>query len=361
MSNKILIVEDEAITAMDLKNTLSMLDFEVVGIASRGNEAIQKIEEFKPDLILMDIVLKGDMDGIETSEIIKKRFNIPIVYLTAHSDDRTFQRAKLTEPYGFIIKPINHDGLKSTIEIALYKHELDKKLKENQEKFKLFYDDAPLPYQSLDESGHIIEVNQAWLDLLGYSQDEVIGRWFGDFIINPTIIFNENFPKFKANGEICNIQFEMKKKDGSLIIAEYNGKIGYNKDGEFIRTQCIFQDITKRKETEDLLQFQATILKNVKECIIVYDTQGRVRYWNEGAEELYGYSKEEMMDQSISKLYPDNEKLNIDHVIEMGGYQGENVFRKKDGSNIKLYNKDTLMHDFNGDIIGIIRISQPIK
>lgn len=133
---KILVVEDEAITAMDIKNRLENLGFEVVGTASRGKEAIKKAGEFKPDLILMDIILKGNMDGIEAVEKINTICDVPVVYLTAHSDEKTLKRAKLTEPYGFVTKPVNQDGLGGAIETAIYKHDLDKKLKKSEEEIK---------------------------------------------------------------------------------------------------------------------------------------------------------------------------------------------------------------------------------
>lgn len=360
---KILIVEDEAITAMDIKRTLEMLGFEVVSTASRGHEAIQKAQELKPNLILMDIILKGEIDGIETAAIIKEQFNIPVIYLTAHSDDNTFQRAKLTEPYGFITKPVNHEGLKGTIETSLYKHDHDKKLKESEKRFQLLYQDAPLPYQSLDESGHIIDVNQAWLDALGYKKDEVIGKWFGDFLVTPVDKFRENFPKFKAAGKIHNIEFEMKCKEGS-IIAEYNGKISYDENGNFQRTHCIFQDITKRKEMEDILQFQADILENVRDCIIAYDLTGKIIYWNKGAESIYGYSKEEIIGQSVEKLYPTKNKEQLTHDIkltmELEEYIGKWEGKRKNGSKVTVNIRETLMHNANKDIIGIIGISRDI-
>jgi CheY-like chemotaxis protein len=135
MLTKILVVEDEVITAMDLKNTLKMFGFEVVSTASSGQEAIQKAGELKPDLILMDIILKDKMDGIEATERIQALFDIPVIYLTAYGDDETFERAKLTKPYGFLTKPVNHDGLKAAIETALYKHNLDKQLIESEEQY----------------------------------------------------------------------------------------------------------------------------------------------------------------------------------------------------------------------------------
>ena len=283
-------------------------DFEVVSIASEGKEAIQKAEELKPDLILMDICLKGEIDGIEAADKIMNFLDIPVIYLTAFSDKKTFERVKLTEPYGFLTKPFDQEGLVGSIETALYKHELDKKLKESEEKFQLMYQDAPLPYQSLNESGHISDVNQAWLDTLGYSRDEVIGKWFGDFLkTDYADKFMENFPKFKAKGEMRNIEYEMKRKDGSIIIAEFNGKISYDEQGNFQRTHCIFQDITLRKDAEKVLReseerYHNLFKNNHAIMLLVNPDTGDIVDANPSARSFYGYSNEELKGMKITDL-----------------------------------------------------------
>jgi len=121
-NTRILVVEDEAIVAMVIKKRLIELGYVVSGVAATGKDAINKVEGTFPDLVLMDIMLKGDMDGIEAAEEIRKRFSIPVIYLTAHSDEKTLERAKLTEPYGYILKPFTERDLSSNIEIAIHKH-----------------------------------------------------------------------------------------------------------------------------------------------------------------------------------------------------------------------------------------------
>lgn len=121
---KILVVEDENIVALEIKKRLQKLGYIVPGVASTGEDAISKAEGIRPDLVLMDIMLKGEIDGIHAAGEIRKRFNIPVVYLTAYSDEETLQRAKLTEPYGYILKPFEEDDLRTTIEIALYRHQV---------------------------------------------------------------------------------------------------------------------------------------------------------------------------------------------------------------------------------------------
>jgi len=121
---KILVVEDENIVALEIKKRLQKLGYIVPSVASTGEDAISKVEGILPDLVLMDIMLKGEIDGIHAAGEIRKRFNIPVVYLTAYSDEETLQRAKLTEPYGYILKPFEENDLRTTIEIALYRHQI---------------------------------------------------------------------------------------------------------------------------------------------------------------------------------------------------------------------------------------------
>jgi CheY-like chemotaxis protein len=125
-NSRILVVEDEAIVAMVIKRRLKDLGYIVSGIASTGKDAIIKVEGTFPDLVLMDIRLKGDMDGIEATKTIKDRFSLPVVYLTAHSDDVTFKKAKETDPDGYILKPFTEKDLSTTIEIALHKFRKEK-------------------------------------------------------------------------------------------------------------------------------------------------------------------------------------------------------------------------------------------
>ncbi|MDD2439453.1 MAG: response regulator [Methanosarcinaceae archaeon] len=121
-SGRILVVEDEHIVAMGIKKMLKSLGYKVTGIASSGEEAISKAESTFPDLVLMDIMLKGNIDGIEAAEAIKNIADIPIIYLTAYSDGKVLERAKKTGPYGYIVKPFDENDLHSSIEMALYRY-----------------------------------------------------------------------------------------------------------------------------------------------------------------------------------------------------------------------------------------------
>ena len=123
---KILIVEDEKILAMGLKKKLEKLGYHITDLTSSGAEAIESVKKIQPDLVLMDIVLKGAMDGIETAEFIVNLYDIPIIYLTAYADDEMLARAEKTCPYGYILKPYKDSELKANIKMAIYKHNFQK-------------------------------------------------------------------------------------------------------------------------------------------------------------------------------------------------------------------------------------------
>lgn len=131
MSNaKLLIVEDEEIVAFDIESTLKSLGYQVLAVVSSGEEAIASAAQLHPDLVLMDIMLKGRTNGIEAAKEIRNLFNIPIVYLTAYADISTLQRAKMTEPFGYLLKPFEEKELQTTIEIALSRHQAEEKMRQ---------------------------------------------------------------------------------------------------------------------------------------------------------------------------------------------------------------------------------------
>ena len=146
-------------------------------------------------------------------------------------------------------------------------------LRRSEEKFRLLYEKAPLGYQSLDEDGIIREVNQAWLDILGYSRQEVIGRWFGDFL-PPDYYerFPERFASPNETGEVCNLDFEMVRKDGAQITVSFYGRVTFDDQGRFKGTHCIFQDMTARKQAEETLRATEERLRLKLDSILSPDT-----------------------------------------------------------------------------------------
>jgi DNA-binding LytR/AlgR family response regulator len=129
----VLVVEDESIVSKDIQHSLKKLGYNVVGAASTGERAIELALEAKPDIVLMDIMLKGEMNGIEAADEIRSKINIPVIYLTAYADEGTLSRAKVTEPYGYIIKPFKEIDIHTSIEMAIYKHKKEKEIRKERD------------------------------------------------------------------------------------------------------------------------------------------------------------------------------------------------------------------------------------
>ncbi len=187
---RILIVEDENIVALDIERGLERLGYEVVGVASSGEEALHLAKNAQPELILMDIKIKGNRDGIETAEEIRKDFDIPVVFLTAYSDEGTLQRAKNVGPYGYLLKPFDETEMHLAIEVVLQKHKSNR-LKEvqsqndlnlSEERFKLFVDsNKEYALFMMDSVGNVISWNLGAERIKGYKPDEIIGKNFRVF------------------------------------------------------------------------------------------------------------------------------------------------------------------------------------
>ena len=201
METRILIVEDDGIIARDIQQTLVRLGYAYPIVVSSGEEAVQRATEIPPDLVLMDIKLKGPMDGVEAAQQIRARFDIPVVYLTAYADDLTLRRAKVTAPFGYVLKPFEEDDLHSTIEMALYRHEMERTLAQRLERFQALVEGASDIALVLDSSGIIRYASPAIEQVLGYGPKELMGRRIFRFLHANTVTqMAETIERFVRSG-----------------------------------------------------------------------------------------------------------------------------------------------------------------
>ena len=173
---RILIVEDERITAEDLRDILTELGYNIIDVVSSGPEAIAIGESEKLDLAIMDIRIKGDMDGTEAARILRSRFNVPVIYLTAHADAETLERAKLAQPLGYITKPFQEAELHAGIEMALYKHAADRESRQREEWLASTLHAMGEGVISVDLAGHVMVLNTAAEAWTGWSAEEARGK-----------------------------------------------------------------------------------------------------------------------------------------------------------------------------------------
>jgi len=173
---RILIVEDEDIIAMDLENKLKNMGYDVAGLASSGQEAVRQAAALQPDLVLMDIRLKGAMDGVTAAHQIRALFDTPVVYLTAHADDYTLHRAKKTEPVGYILKPFEDKELHASIELALHNHGVENRLRKTERWLATTLKSIGEAIMASDENGRVAFMNPVAEALTGWKQEEALGK-----------------------------------------------------------------------------------------------------------------------------------------------------------------------------------------
>jgi len=232
LKTRIMVVEDEEIVAEDIGRSLLDLGYAVTSKVSSGKEAIRMAQETKPDLILMDIVIKGDIDGIETAKQIKTLFDIPVVYLTAFSDEKTLERAKITAPFGYIIKPFRERELHISIEMALFKHSIEKKLKDSREWFNITLKSIGDAVIATDPQGYVLFMNPVARSMTGWNIEEARGRPLKE-------IFNIVNEKAGDQGN----KIILISKDNKRITIRENSDSIKDKKGNIIGLVLVFSEI----------------------------------------------------------------------------------------------------------------------
>ena len=252
---RILIVEDEGIVAKDLQNTLEGLGYTVTAVVPSAQEAVKKAVQTQPDLVLMDIILKGYANGVEAATAIRQ-LNIPVVYLTAYSDDETLRRAKVTEPYGYILKPFEERELHIAIEIALHKHAMEKKIRESEQWLIVTLRSIGDAVIATDAKGLVKFMNPVAEALTGWKRDEAAGKPLKEVFQ----IVNEETGKkvITPAARVLNEGTLVRLNDRALLVSRDGTRIPVDdcaapiKDdqGNIIGVVLVFRDITERRKIE---------------------------------------------------------------------------------------------------------------
>ncbi len=294
---KVLIVEDESIEAMNIKQTLESFGYEIPYVASGGKEAVEKALEIMPDLILMDIVLKGDTDGIEAASKIKN-LNIPVIYLTAHSEEPTIERAKLTGPHGYIIKPYDANELKYAIELAIYKNQMEMELRESEEKYRLLVEGQKDMVVELDTEGRFLFVSPSYCEMFGKTEEELIGKKFIPSVHQDDRESTVKSMKCLYNPPYtCYVEQRAMTRDGWLWIA-WSDKAVRDDKGNVSTIIAVGRDINERKKAEEALKeseaHYRAIFEHTGTATIIVEEDTTISLANAEFEKLSGYSREEL-------------------------------------------------------------------
>ena len=259
-NHKIMIVEDEEIVATDIQTSIEKMGYAVCAMASSGMEAIQKADSTRPDLILMDIVLKGSMDGIEAATRIKELYKIPVVYLTAFGDDSILQRAKVTEPYGYITKPFNQRELEIAIEISIYKKQAEDRLRKMEFWLATVLKSIGDAVIASDKDRRITFMNAVAEKLTGWNHEDALGRNLTEVlnIKDRDLLDLETHlvEKVITEGLIFNLIEDrlLIAKDGSELPISDSAAPIKNDNNESPGSVIVFRDITEHKQLEENLR-----------------------------------------------------------------------------------------------------------
>jgi len=309
---KILVVEDEFVTGSEIQARLSEMGYDVPAVVDNGAEAIQKTGELNPDIVVMDITLKGKMNGIEAAERIRASYGTPVIFLTAHSDDATVTKAIRSEPFGYLIKPLDERALRTTIQMALFKHEMDEKVRRSEETIRGLLNATKDETVLVDNDAKILAFNDAFARNAGRPAAEL-----GNMVLYELI---------KTGGITMRTADEMQKKDAASPVSfeeEFSDRwlettINSIKDNRGNRQQvAIFRhDITAAKRAEHELKMAneqlvkekerlalfASALDNMSDCVIITDGMGYIIYVNVTFEKKFVFTPDGVKGKHISEL-----------------------------------------------------------
>jgi PAS domain S-box-containing protein len=271
---RILVVDDEAAITTHLEERLTLMGYQVVGRASSGESAVNSARTLKPDLILMDIVMRGRLDGIEAALVIRKELGIPVVFLTAYGDDAYISRAKRVEPLGYVIKPFQESALRAAVEVALYNKDVAQKLKDSEEQWRLLADNIHEGIILGDCAGKIFFWNKGAEHIFGWRPSEAIGRPISFIMPEGARAVIQNKIDRTIAGEKVHWSREWEedvglRSDWSKFPLEISLAPWVFKGKAFFI--CLVRDITERKKREDgisaSLREKARLLSDVQKHV----------------------------------------------------------------------------------------------
>jgi len=323
-TTRILIVEDEEIVAQDIHQVLESLGYTVTSHVTTGEEAVAKAEADVPNIILMDIKLAGDMNGIEAAEIIQRKFAIPVIFLTAYVDDETLNRAKITDPFGYVSKPFKDRDLLSAVEIARQRSTTQKALCEREDQFRSIIEGNADAIIITDERGTILFANTAAESIFACPVADMIGGDFG-FSLSDSVQQERDITG--QDGRVTPVELR-------VASMQYKGKSAYI---------AALRDIADRKNAEAETRRQQARIRSVfehsREGMVTLDTEDRIVTVNRSFETLFGYTEEELRGRNIVEcLAPGQDDVtsqNVKETVRLSiGMEAHR--RRKDGTMIDV-------------------------
>ncbi len=302
---KVLIVEDEVAVGNVVRKQLNRKGFDVLEVVSTGEAAIQAVRDERPDVVLMDIHLAGDLDGIDAAKKVQGEFDVPVIYLTGDAMDDTVEEAREAQAYGYLLKPINDRELVTTIEIALYKHDMERKLKESEIRYRTLTQAMPQKVWTADENGKATFFNSQWEIFTGMLSDQCLGDMWWE-AINPVDLlkFKTAWQRSIETGDTFQLECRLQGNDekprwhlARAVPLELNAG-----ERQWFGT---FTDIQSEKDREQALKDseaqKRAVFEGALDAVIVMDREGRIMEFNPAAEKMFGKPRYEMIGELLAE------------------------------------------------------------
>jgi len=366
----ILVIEDEAIVAMDITHSLESMGYTVPVWLKSGEEALEYLlENEKPDLILMDIKLKGRLDGIQTADRIRRQYDLPVIFLTAFSDKETLDRAKLSLPYGYITKSYNINDLRSTMEMALYKHGMEKKLREQQKVHDVSLNTIHAAVITTDSEGKIKFYNPSAEKLLSIPPRGMIGESIDSLGFD--LVFQDGrrekpfrvlAPGQNSRRIICTC---VPAGDGEKVPVECRIQAYSDDLGSILGFVYVLRDIREELKFYELQSRLASIVEFSDDAVISLALDGTILSWNNAAAGMFGYTEEDVIGKNFVILTPAFLPDNFPDLLEKiksGAHHDsfETIRERKDGSILHVSIMISPIRNREGTLNGVSVIARDI-
>ncbi len=304
---QILVVEDEAVVAEDIRKILQSYDYDIPDAISTGEAAIKSIDKKRPDLILLDIMLRDKLSGIDVAKYIID-MNIPVIYLTAYSDKDIIEKAKATGPFGYLIKPFRERELVATIQMAFFKHKMEQKLKESETKFRTLVETTDEGICMYDTEDYFIFINEAGAKIFGGVISDFEDTNLSDYLNKYNMDKVLRHHKLRKENKSSRYELEIIRKDGRKRFLNIIGSPRFEND-KYVGTFGIFNDITEKKmaqlKLKRTMDSYARIFENIQDVYYETEFDGTILEISPSVEHDSSYTRRELIGKSMYDMYYD--------------------------------------------------------
>ena len=367
---QILVAEDKNSLAADICNNLRALGYAVLDTVDTGKKVLDFLKTSKPDLILMDFHLKGELDGVRVAEIIQRTHRVPVIYISAYSDVATLSRAKNTHSYGYIIKSFDQNDLYFSIEMALYRYDMEKKIMESERLLSITFGGISDGVISCNREGGIQLINSAARKMLDLEQSDYIGRSIRALPVRFENSFEAklsnplDFSGHMEDGEVSGRYFIVLKKRRFPVVCTVS--VLKDENGKISGYILILRNIEEEYRIQEMQSRLASIVETSEDAIIGSTPEGTIISWNRGAQILFGYDQGEVEGKNLSILVPDFYPNEIPDVLDrlrngevLDHY--ETLRARKNGGVLFMSIKISPIRDSRDNLIAVSLIARDIS